>query len=141
MRPTHPKCHLYRSKLDCRATLIKFDVEGGEDDAVRNGRRTLSKAQAVIIETVSDKAHDALSQTGFMRGYYAPFKRLLSAASPVPAVQMSNSLYVKDFDFAFRRLESAPAVTVSAQLKFELFCQCVEHVDKSACDQDLDRQQ
>jgi len=84
--------------LDRRPTLIKLDVEGGEDDVIRNGRGTLSRAQAIIIETVSDESHAALSEAGFMRVYYAPFKRLLSAASPVPTVPISNSLYVKNFD-------------------------------------------
>ncbi len=98
--------------LDCRPTLVKLDVEGGEDDVVRNGRGTLSKTQAIIIETVSDETHSALTEAGFIRASYAPFKRLLSTASPESTVPMSNSLYVRSFDFVIRRVESAPAVTV-----------------------------
>lgn len=98
--------------LDCRPTLIKLDVEGGEDDVVRNGRETLGKTHAIIIETVSDETHAALIEAGFKRAFYSPFQRLLSTASPAPSVPTNNSLYVKNFDFVTKRIESAPAVTV-----------------------------
>ena len=102
--------------LDCRPTLIKLDVEGGEDNVVSNGRGTLGKTQAIIIETVSDATHAALSEAGFKRAFYSPFKRLLSTAPPVPTVPVGNSLYVKNFDFVIRRIESAPTITVLGRL-------------------------
>ena len=101
--------------LDCRPTLLKLDVEGGEDDVVRKGRGTLSKTHAIIIETVSDETHSALTEAGFIRASYALFKRLLSTASLVPTVPMSNSLYVRSFDFVFRHVESAPDMHRAAE--------------------------
>jgi FkbM family methyltransferase len=100
------------NSLDCRPTLIKLDVEGGEDDVICNGRSMLAKTEAIIIETVSGKTRAALNEAGFTRAFYSPFKRLLSTAPPLSSSPTGNSLYIKNFDFVTSRVQSARAVSV-----------------------------
>lgn len=97
---------------DAKPTMIKMDVEGYEDEAVRGAAKTLGTEylQAILLETVNVAVRNELERLDFEQMYYDPFRRELSR-SPT-GLSASNSLFVRDVQAVTRRLAEAPRITI-----------------------------
>lgn len=89
--------------LDLKPTLIKLDVEGGEEAVVRGGLRTLAAATAILTETNTPFIADTLRGFGFEQRFYDPRAKRFT---DVPAG--SNALFIRGESEVLSRLESAP---------------------------------
>jgi len=89
--------------LDLQPTLIKLDVEGGEEAVVRGGLRTLAAATAILTETNTPFVADTLKGFGFEQRFYDPRARRF-----VPTPTGSNVLYLRHENEVLSRLASAP---------------------------------
>jgi len=105
--------------------LLKVDVEGFEPQVLSGATRTLTdpRLKAIIIETMGHEerygyapevVHNALVRKGFVLCAYQPFTRKIERCpnSPAGKASNSNSLYLRDLEFAEKRIASAPAVEV-----------------------------
>ncbi len=92
--------------------LMKMDLEGHEEQALRGGLKLLSNPslRAIEIETLSPAVETWLSDTGFKRMYYNPFTRDLRAQAH--DIAASNALFIRDVDFVQERLASAKTFEV-----------------------------
>lgn len=94
-------------------TVIKIDIEGGEDRCVAGARHVLSDArlQALLIETVSEEAGRILADAGLTEVQFDPWTRALYDGPPRHSI--NNLIYVRDRAFVAERLRSAPPLTVT----------------------------
>lgn len=103
--------------------MIKIDVEGFEAEVLMGMRSTLlsGRLKAIIIELNSsgmrygfdDDIIDLnLRSHGFEPFDYDPLTRLLS---PLKHFTTTNTIYIRDKDFVFRRLKEAKKVTILNQ--------------------------
>lgn len=85
---------------------IKIDVEGYEESVIRGGWSVFSNPalKAVEIEMVTPWIKQQLTEIGFRRAYYDPFRRVLSAE---PFEAAANQLFIRDEDFVTKRLTTA----------------------------------
>ncbi len=97
---------------DQNPILMKMDLEGYEDAALRGAEDVLAKQslKAIEVETVSEEASAILSRHGFERMYYDPFTRKLSREPQ--QIKASNALYIRDAEFVAARLGEAKAAHV-----------------------------
>ena len=101
---------------------MKIDVEGAEVEALRGGERTLSTADAIIIEITGEGDNvfghtrqdviGPLERWGFRHVGYDPLKRALQS----PTLR-GNNIFVRgsDADLA-QRLQAAPRFRVGGRL-------------------------
>ena len=91
---------------DSAPVLMKFDVEGFEDEVIAGAKHTLQRKSLLAIETEgsSEVVTNALLEAGFGRMYYDPFSRRLLTS---PRHQQSNALFVRDRERVEARLQSA----------------------------------
>jgi FkbM family methyltransferase len=96
--------------------LIKLDIEGHEEEALRGASKTLADTSlnAVLIELDSPFVRDTMSAHGFTRLYYDPFNRKLSENSF--SHKQCNSLFIRDREFVQGRVESSPLFDVFGTL-------------------------
>ena len=93
-------------------TMIKMDVEGYEEAAIRGAKALLASDSLKVIEleTVTPNILATFDQHGFKRAHYDPFRReLTTSANDIP---VSNAVYVRDWDFVASRLATSPVVEV-----------------------------
>jgi FkbM family methyltransferase len=98
--------------IDFEPIMIKMDVEGHEEAAIRGAKAILANhsLKVIALETVTQQIEQAFEGHGFSRAYYDPYsRRLTSSEMPNGA---SNAVYVRDWEFVSDRLSSAPNVTV-----------------------------
>lgn len=97
---------------DRRPAMIKMDVEGHEEAVIRGARKVLAIDSLKVIEAedCTQPMEDLLVQNGFMRMYYDPFRRVLTASPN--AYKASNLLFIRDIDFVAARVASAPPIEV-----------------------------
>jgi FkbM family methyltransferase len=71
---------------DMTPLMMKLDVEGYEEHVLRGATRTLHepKLKVLEIETLSEWIEGSLEQHGFVRRFYDPFTRLLTAKPNTP---------------------------------------------------------
>lgn len=107
--------------LDAVATgshpiAAKIDVEGYEDEVLRGAISLLSDRSLKIIEmeTVTPWAEAVLVEHGFLRSYYDPFSRELTAKPN--HLPRNNVLFVRDVDFVRERLATAKKIHVLGEL-------------------------
>lgn len=95
--------------------LMKLDVEGHEDAAIRGALKTLScpALKAIELETLTPDILGTLEGNGFTRMHYDPRGRQLTLEDN--QLRSSNALFVRDADFVRQRLASASAVKVLKQ--------------------------
>jgi hypothetical protein len=95
-----------------RPTMIKMDIEGYEDAAIRGAKTVLAgdSLKVIELETVTPTIEAAFVLHGFKRAHYDPFSRRLAASAKT--IGASNAVYVRDWDFVACRLATAPAVEV-----------------------------
>jgi FkbM family methyltransferase len=95
-----------------RPSMIKMDVEGYEEAAIRGAKTLLAgdSLKVVELETVTPEIEATFDQHGFRRAYYDPFSRGLTTFPK--DIGASNAVYVRDWDFVASRLAAAPAITV-----------------------------
>jgi FkbM family methyltransferase len=87
-------------------TLIKFDVEGYETEALRGAKEVLERAAllAVLLETVDAEAREILKVAGFDEVGFDPVSICLSFAGEQVA---SNRLFVRNVETVAVRLHSS----------------------------------
>jgi FkbM family methyltransferase len=95
--------------------MIKMDVEGYEEPALRGAQSVLTKPSLKLIEleTVTPWASEMLESRGFERAYYDPFARKL-LVKPT-GFHSSNAVYVRDKEVVEQRLAAAKPVMVLGQ--------------------------
>lgn len=92
---------------------IKFDIEGGEDDAIAGARATLAapQLQVLLVETVSDQSAATIAAAGLAEVQFDPWTRsLYEGAARLPA---NNRIYVRDRLLVQDRIRSAPPLAVA----------------------------
>lgn len=89
--------------LATRPTLIKIDVEGGEEAVFRGGLQTISHALAILTEGMSPYIAKALDDAGFQRRGYDPKTRQF-----IEPGTTGNALFIRDEAEVRRRVASAP---------------------------------
>jgi FkbM family methyltransferase len=92
--------------------MIKLDVEGHEEAAIRGAKALFANdsLKVVELETVTEEIENTLEQYGFSQAFYDPFSRLLTSSETLHGA--SNAVYVRDWDFVAARLAAAPNVRV-----------------------------
>lgn len=95
-----------------RPIMIKMDVEGYEEAAIRGAKVLLAgdSLKVIELETVTPEIEATLDQYGFRRAHYDPFRRELTTIAK--GTGASNTVYVRDWDFVVSRLVTAPAIEV-----------------------------
>jgi len=95
-----------------RPVMIKMDIEGHEEQAVRGADNLLrvSSLKVIELETASAAVRQTLSDSGFEQAYYDPFTRSLAREAVSTTVQ--NSLYVRDWEYVANRLRIAHPIRV-----------------------------
>ena len=104
-------------------TLMKIDVEGFETEVINGMPDALlnENLKAIIIELNGlgnrygyddNVIHKKLLSHGFMPFIYAPFQRKLT---PVENFGKHNTIYIKDFEFAKNRVESAKKIRINSK--------------------------
>lgn len=90
-------------------TLIKFDVEGYETQALRGAREVLasSSLQAILLETVDAEAEAMLKQAGFSEMAYDPVNNRLECADSKAG---ANCLFIRDQKMVSDRLSFSGAL-------------------------------
>ena len=96
---------------DALPVMIKMDIEGHEEPAIRGAMGVLGRPslKVIEIETVSAEIEQTFVAHGFSRYRYDPFTRSLTASAEKGA---SNTVFVRDPDHVAARLAAAPRVTV-----------------------------
>jgi FkbM family methyltransferase len=96
--------------------MIKMDVEGHEEDAIRGANDLLQRSgiKAIEIETINDNIIDMLTSNNFKLAYYDPFNRRLTEAKN--DLKHSNSLFIRDWPFVENRVATAPKIEVLGRL-------------------------
>lgn len=96
--------------------LLKIDVEGFETKVIKGAKNLLSNPvlKAVIIELIGlgkrygfdeKKVHESLEKEGFSTFIYDPYLRNLI---PCEAFKSQNIIYIRDYDFVSKRIQTAP---------------------------------
>ncbi len=87
--------------------MIKLDVEGHEDSVFAGAETVLSDSRLLAIEaeTISAESDALIRANGFVRCYYDPFQRTLSAEPA--AIAANNHLYLRDPKGAEARVKAA----------------------------------
>lgn len=95
-----------------RPVMIKMDVEGYEEPALRGARAVLEteSLKVVEIETISPEIVQCLTDRAFERAYYDPFRRSLTLQPN--GLASNNALFVRDWDTVARRVKEAPPVRI-----------------------------
>lgn len=93
-------------------TMMKMDIEGYEEPAIRGAKTLLSRNSLKVIEleTVTPEIDATFEQHGFKRAHYDPFRRTLTTSAN--DIASSNALYVRDWEFVASRLATAPMIEV-----------------------------
>lgn len=93
--------------------MIKLDIEGREDAAIKGARVVISSPdlKMILTERLSEASHQLLLENGFLRTSYCPFKRSFDTDS-----QKGNPLYVRDLGFITQRVASAKPFLALGQL-------------------------
>lgn len=96
--------------------MMKMDIEGYEEEALRGAEDVLSNNALMVIEleTVSENTEQMLKSHGFKRMYYDPYRRLI-ATQPFD-VASSNALFVRNSNFVRIRVREAAKVRVLGHL-------------------------
>jgi hypothetical protein len=104
-------------------TIIKIDVEGWEAEVIRGAAEVLGRSapMALIIELCDgdrygfdeDEVDETLRAHGFGPVIYNPLDRNLEKAGSQRLGK--NTIYVNEFDFFARRVESSKSYSVLGQ--------------------------
>ena len=92
--------------------MMKMDVEGHEEEALRGAEDLLSNNALMVIEleTISENTGQILKRHGFERMYYDPYRRLI-AMQPFDIASL-NALFVRNIKFVSARVHEAAKVRV-----------------------------
>lgn len=92
---------------------IKLDIEGGEEAGIAGAMHTLASPhlQALIIETVSETAAEAIAGAGLTEAHFDPWTRELYDG--MPRLPANNRIFLRDRAFVAERLRSAPTIKVA----------------------------
>jgi FkbM family methyltransferase len=112
------------SLADTAPTFLKIDVEGFEANVIRGSIKILEKEElkVIIIETngLSDKydfgqnyIHNELIASGFSPFDYTPSEKKLQ---PLNATNPQNTIYVRDYAFVEKRLQTARKIRLNGAL-------------------------
>jgi FkbM family methyltransferase len=120
--PVAPLDDLLDSDQD-RATVLKIDVEGWEENVLRGAEQTTCRLAplALIVELCEGERYgsseadidDDLREKGFKPVSYDPFNRALQLVDRHPPV--GNTIYVNDIDAFAKRVAHSPAYHVMGQ--------------------------
>ena len=103
--------------------LLKLDVEGYEAPVLMGAQQTLSNPalKGLIVELNGSgkrygfddtKTHANILSYGFAPFRYLPHERQLYPLKNIGSPETQNVLYIRDLDFVFNRLLSAPGFSV-----------------------------
>lgn len=97
---------------DAQPSMIKMDVEGHEEPAIRGAEALLhgKSLKIIALETTTAEITATFGRHGFERAYYDPFRRALTTSTN--DLSASNAVFVRDWDFVADRLKTAPEVKV-----------------------------
>jgi FkbM family methyltransferase len=92
--------------------MMKMDVEGYEENAIRGASDLLRRSgmKAIEIETVNDNIVEMITSNNFKRAYYDPFSRRLTETEN--GLRQNNHLFVRDWPFIEKRVATAPKIEV-----------------------------
>ncbi len=92
--------------------MVKMDVEGHEEAALRGAKDLLARQslQLIELETVTPMMATILHENEFEPVRYDPFQRRLRKGNS--EAQSANQAYARDLDFVAERLASAASVHV-----------------------------
>lgn len=92
--------------------MMKLDVEGYEEEVMAGANKTVGNPalRIIIIETVPPNIRAQLDRNGFVEAHYEPFRRELRHGPRTSGV--SNTLFVRDWEFVTQRLRTARPVQV-----------------------------
>jgi len=105
--------------LHGRQTLLwKIDVEGYEEEVIAGADATLRNQPplAILSELASPFLLRTLTEHGFQRATYDPFKKrleLLKEAGGAGGSSTPNQLWIRDFDTVARRCSTSRLFTVN----------------------------
>lgn len=97
---------------DAEPIMVKLDVEGYEHEVLKGAEDLLARPslKAIELETVTPEMEAVLSGASFVRAYYDPYSRKLSAHPT--GIAASNALFLRDPSFVAERLSRARPVEV-----------------------------
>lgn len=101
------------SVIDGRSpAMMKLDVEGYEEEVMAGASKTLEipALKMIVIETVTPSIRAQLTRNGFVEANYDPFSRELRRGPRTSGI--ANVLFIRDWKFVTRRLETARPVDV-----------------------------
>jgi FkbM family methyltransferase len=92
--------------------MIKMDVEGYEESALRGARALLASPclKVIELETVTPEINEVLLSNQFARAFYDPFSRKLHR-EPID-IRSMNALFVRDWPFVAKRLATAETIQI-----------------------------
>jgi FkbM family methyltransferase len=104
--------------------FLKIDVEGFEANVINGATQCLAKPElnVIIMETNGlsehyefgqNYIHNKLTELGFSPFNYSPYKRTLER---LQTTNPQNTIYIRDYDLAIRRISSAAKINVSGEL-------------------------